>query len=380
LHLDGAAGILLRMDAGSNRFLEGFSPAGRKRLLARMTREDYPSGEYLFHEGDPADGICLVLEGEVEIVKTAGNREEVIGVFKPGDFLGEVAVLDGHGRSTDARARGGVAIGKIPSELLLEALDHEPVAITLRIFQSVLNHLRRTNDLFIHEVVRKEKLSLVGGMANALMHDLRNPIASIRLSADLVGMNHSDEETVHCCDVIRMQCDRLVGMATELLDFSRGKTKLNLAATDTAAFLEQFRTLNEEYFRKSGVEFDLDFVPAEIVIDSMRLMRVLQNLVTNAVEALADTPDPRIKIIAWVEGAIFYIQVSDNGPGIPDEIKDRLFEPFVTHGKKHGTGLGMAIVQDIAAAHGGTIAFETASGEGTSFLVTIPQSAAPAGY
>ena len=364
------------MNAGSNRFLEGFSAAGRERLLAVMTREDYPDGDYLFREGDPADGVCLVLVGEVEIVKAAGSREEVLGLFKPDDFLGEVAVLDGHGRSTDARARGGVVIGKIPGALLLEVLDHEPVALTLRIFQNVLNHLRRTNDLFIQEIVRKEKLALVGEMANALMHDIRNPIAGIRLSADLVNMNHSDAETVHCCDGIRLQCDRLVGMAAELLEFSRGETKLNLAPTNTTAFLQQFQTLNEEYFRTSGVEFKFEVIPAEIVIDSMRLMRVLQNLVTNAVEALDQKPGARIEIVVWVEGPVFYIRVSDNGPGIPDEIKDRIFEPFVSHGKEHGTGLGMAIVQNIAAAHGGKITFETAHGEGTSFLVAIPQPSA----
>jgi len=342
-----------------------------------MTREDYPDGDHLFHEGDPADGVCLVLEGEVEIVKAAGNRQEILGIFKPGDFLGEVAVLDGHGRSTDARARGKVGIGKIPSALLLEALDHEPVTLTLRLFRNLLNHLRRTNDLFVQEVVRKEKLSLVGEMASALMHDIRNPIAGIRLSADLVNMNHSDEETVRCCDGIRLQCDRLVGMAAELLEFSRGETKLNLAPTDTTAFLQQFQVLNEEYFRKSGIKFKLEVVPAEIVIDSMRLMRVLQNLVTNAVEALVNTPDACVEIIVWVEDPVFYIKVSDNGPGIPDEIKDRLFEPFVTHGKKHGTGLGMAIVQNVATAHGGKITFETARGEGTSFLVTIPLPSKP---
>jgi signal transduction histidine kinase len=366
------------MDPGSNRFLEWFSADARARLLSGMTREEYPSGGHLFHEGDTADGVCLVLEGEVEIFKSAGNREEVLGIFKSGDFLGEVAVLDGHGRSTDARARGAVVIGKIPSALLLQVLDHEPVAITLRLFQNVLNHLRRANDLFVHEVVRKEKLSLVGEMANALMHDIRNPIAGIRLSADLVNMNHSDEETVRCCDGIRIQCDRLVGMAAELLEFSRGETKLNLAPTTTTAFLQQFQTLNEDYFRKSGIEFKLEVVPADIVIDSLRLMRVLQNLVTNAVEALVNVPDARIEIVAWIEGEIFYLKVSDNGPGIPDAIKDRLFEPFVTHGKKHGTGLGMAIVQNVAVAHGGKITFETARGEGTSFLVTIPQLPVPA--
>src|SRR5258708_5087967 len=146
------------MEARTNRFLEGFTPAGRERLLSHAKHEDYPDGAYLFREGDPADGVCLVLDGVVEIVKAAGNHGEILGCFQPGDYLGEVAVLDGFGRSTDARARGAVSLAKIPREELLAVLDTEPVALTLGLFQNVLQHLRKTNDLFVREVVRKEKL------------------------------------------------------------------------------------------------------------------------------------------------------------------------------------------------------------------------------
>ena len=361
------------MDASANRFFEGFTPAGRERLLGQAVHQKYEDGDYLFHEGDLADGIYLVLEGRVEIVKVAGNHEEIFNCYETGDFFGEIAVLDGYGRSTNARARGNVRIAKIPREPLLETLMTEPPTLTLGLFQNVLGYVRRTNDLFMREVVRKEKLSLVGEMASSLMHDLRNPVAGIRLASDLIGMNHSDEETVHCCDRIRLQCDRLVGMASELLEFSKGESKLHLSPTDTDAFLRQFSLLNEEYFRSTGIDFSIEAEPAGMVVDSMRLQRLLQNLVTNAVEAIGSKPGGRIEIRAWVEDASFYLTVKDNGPGIPDTVKDRIFEPFVTHGKKNGTGLGMAIVQNVAMAHGGTITFETASGEGTRFIVQIPQ-------
>jgi len=361
------------MDASTNRFLEGFTPAGRDYLTSCLIHEEYPEGSYLFHEGDVADGIYLVLEGEVEIFKVAGNREQVLGCFKSGDFFGEVAVLDGYGRSTDARTRGAVSIARIPLEPLLKALEGEPVSLTLGLFRNVLNHLRKTNDLFLSEVVNKEKLSLVGEMASSLMHDLRNPVAGICLASDLINMTHKDEETARCCNGIRLQCDRLIGMAGELLEFSKGEVKLNLAQTDTAAFLQQFRVLNEEAFRRTGIKFDLEAPPAPIEIDSMRLLRLLQNLVTNAIEAIGSRPNGRIGLQIWVEGEMLFITVSDNGPGIPDEVKDRIFEPFVTHGKKHGTGLGMAIAQNVVTAHGGTITFETAVGQGTRFLVQIPQ-------
>ena len=364
------------MDAGANRFLTGFSPEAREQLAGQLIHEDYADGTYLFLEGDVADGVCLVLDGQVEIVRQAGDGEQVLGIFEPGDFLGEVAVLDGQGRSTSARARGAVSIAKIPRDQLLEVLATEPVSLTMSLFQHVLSHLRRTNDLFVSEVVRKEKLSLVGEMASSLMHDLRNPVSGIRLAADLITMNHSDEETVLCCDRIRLQCDRLVVMATELLEFSRGESKLNLGRTTTTAFFDQFKMLNEEYFLiHANVKFTIEVEPAEIEIDSMRLLRVVQNLVTNAVEAIGSEKSGCIEIRAGVENGVFYLTLSDNGSGIPDAIQDRLFEPFVTHGKSNGTGLGMAIVRNVVTAHGGGITFETVAGQGTTFFIQFPQNA-----
>jgi CRP/FNR family cyclic AMP-dependent transcriptional regulator len=144
------------MDARANRFLEDFSPSGRERLMSRLIYQDLGAGEYLFHEGDPAEGVCLVLEGQVEVVKTAGGHEQILKTVQPGDFLGEIAVLDGQGRSTDARVRGAASIAWIPTADLLQVLITEPVTLTLHLFQNVLALLRKTDDLYVGEVVRKE--------------------------------------------------------------------------------------------------------------------------------------------------------------------------------------------------------------------------------
>ncbi|HEV3272254.1 MAG TPA: ATP-binding protein [Candidatus Methylacidiphilales bacterium] len=367
------------MDAQAHRFLEGFTPVARERLLGCMIRENYPDGAYLFHEGDPEDGVHLVLEGGVEIVRAAGAHEKILDSISPGDYFGEVAVLDGLGRSTAARARGATSIARIPGPALLEILAAEPGAATLALFQHVLFHLRRATDMVVREIVHKEKLSLVGEMASSLMHDLRTPVSSIRLSADLINAASGEGKIPRWCDGIRLQCDRLVGMAAELMEFSKGESKLTLSRTRATAFLEQFQALNEGSLAPSGIEVHFDAEPAEIEIDTMRMQRVLQNLVTNAVEALQLTPRPRIEIKAWVKDSAFYLAMKDNGPGIPAAIQGRIFEPFVTHGKSEGIGLGMAIVRNIVTAHGGTITFETAPDQGASFLIAIPQKTATGG-
>jgi len=349
---------------------------GYSTLIADLLYQDLAPGEYLFHEGDPAIGVCLVLEGAVEIVKTAQDRERVLTCFHPGDYLGEIAVLDGQGRSTDARARDAVSVAWIPAAEVLEVLDTEPVALTLHLFQNVLSHLRKTNDLFVQEVVRKEKVSLVGEMASSLMHDLRNPLSVIQLSADFVKMIHSDNDTIQSCDRIRLQCDRVVVMARELLECSRGETTLHLERTDTSALVRQFVSFCEGSIASSLLQVEIENDPAEIEVDSMRVLRLLQNLVSNAKDALNSRPDGHIDVGAWVRDSILYLSVRDNGPGIPAEIKDKIFEPFVTHGKSGGTGLGLAIVSSVVKAHRGKISVETQAGQGTEFLVRLPQDAA----
>jgi signal transduction histidine kinase len=361
------------MDARDHRFLDGFPPPERERLLGCMIREIHADGAYLFREGDAADGVYLVLEGQVEIVRVAGTQEKILGAISPGNYFGEVAVLDGLGRSTAARARGATAIAKIPGTILLDVLATGPGAQTLHLLQHVLADLRRATDQVVVEVVHKEKLSLVGEMASSLMHDLRIPVSSIRLSADLIDTTSRNGKIPQWCDGIRLQCDRLVGMAAELMEFSRGESTLALGRTTTADFLDQFKALNEGCLVPDGIKIIFHAEPAEIEIDAMRMQRVLQNLVSNAVKALRSTTRPRIEVEARVQDSTFYLAVKDNGPGIPIEIQGRIFEPFVTNDKSEGIGLGMAIVHNIVKAHAGKITFETAPDQGTALLVSLPQ-------
>jgi len=363
------------MDAHANKFWEGFSPEGKERLLRSMVLEGYPDRGFLFHEGDPADGVCMVLSGEVEILRKVGTHEQILGRFMEGDFLGEVAVLDEGARSSCARAHGQVTIGKIPKELLLEALLQESPSVSLHLFQQLLSYLRRTNDLFVGEMLNKEKLSVVGEMASSLMHDLRNPLAGIRLSADVMSMDDPENpKTARCCDGIRFQCDRVMAMTRDLLEFTKGDPCLHPTQTTTTAFLNHFQSLHEDYLTQTGLFWEILSEPAAIEIDEMRCLRLLQNLVTNAVEALNGNAEGKIHIRGWVEDSMFNLSISDNGPGIPEAIRDRVFQPFVTHGKKGGIGLGMAIVNNVVTAHQGNVKLET-SEKGTHFLAQLPQFA-----
>jgi signal transduction histidine kinase len=108
------------------------------------------------------------------------------------------------------------------------------------------------------------------------------------------------------------------------------------------------------------------------VIDHDRMIRVLQNLLNNSVEALAATQGGKIVFAARRNGGMCELTVRDNGPGIPRVIWGTMFQPFTTHGKKGGTGLGLAIAKGVVEAHGGKITFESAKGAGTTFRIRLP--------
>ena len=110
-----------------------------------------------------------------------------------------------------------------------------------------------------------------------------------------------------------------------------------------------------------------------IELDEDKLERALQNMLRNAVESLQKQNDGEIQLIIQEFSDHIEIMLKDNGPGIPDEIQDRLFEPFVSHGKQGGTGLGMSICKGVVDAHQGRLTFETGDG-GTTFYMHLPRT------
>ena len=122
---------------------------------------------------------------------------------------------------------------------------------------------------------------------------------------------------------------------------------------------------------RAGVKLRIKSTRLQLPLDPDRFLRVLQNLVTNAREALGQKPNGLITVGAHRVKDQCVITVSDNGPGIPREVRSTLFEPFVSHGKTGGTGLGLAIAKAVIAAHRGAIDFKS-SRAGTTFIIQLP--------
>lgn len=363
------------MDLESHQFISYFEPEQANQLCKLAIVEYYQDGSIIFEEGEVPDYLYLVLTGEIQFSKSTGdNRHQVVTVAKPDSFFGEFGVLDGQPRSARAMATGGATLAKISRDNLMTILEDAKGQVVLKLFGYITQQLRNTTNEYVNQMVHKHKMELLGEMVNTIVHDFRSPFTGIQLSSSMIRELHPDEETEEWCDIISMQIQRMLGMAEEVLEFSRGSTTLVLKRVDIREILEQFEKLNRVYLGSSEVQLIID-IPNEIYIlaDLNKILRVVQNLVSNAVEAFPDSGG-RVNIKAQKEENWGIITVQDNGPGIPIQIQQHLFDAFVTYGKQGGTGLGTAIAKSIVEAHGGDISFKSTPGVGTKFWIRLPLS------
>lgn len=360
------------MDLESHQFIAYFEPEQVTQLCNLAIVENFQEQKVIFEEGQIPDFIYLVLDGQVAFSKQTGpNKYQTIAVAQSNDFFGEFGVLDGQPRSARAVACNGATLAKIPREGLMEILHNTKGSVVLKLFLHIIQQLRITTSQYVKQMVHKEKMELVGEMVNTIVHDFKSPFNGIQLSSAVLKELHPDRETQEWCDLIQAQITRMLAMAEELLEFARGSSVLHKQPVNLSRMLQKFEKLNHIYFQYAKIEFITQAADVTVEVDENKLMRVLQNLVTNAIEAF-EGENGRIEVTVqpldeWVE-----IQISDNGPGIPEEIQKNFFEAFVTQGKKGGTGLGTAIAKSIINAHNGQISFESKRPGGTTFYIHLP--------
>lgn len=335
--------------------------------------EKFAADCVIFDEGAPSDALYLLLEGKVAFQKFVRENEWLtINECREGAYFGEIGVLSKEPRALRALAKTDATLVRIPGGALVDFLKSisRPVE---KLLQSVIQHLRHTTHHYIEDRLQQEKMAVVGSMMNTIIHDFKNPICLISLSAQMMRQRHPDPETERYCIGIEKQVDRMVAMAGELADFSRGEQSLVKSSLFLDEAFEEFKNLNFPYFEYGHIEVTLDVPHLEINASKSKLFRVLQNLIGNAIDAFGENSGfIRIQANEMNDGKNIQISIEDDAGGIPEEIRDKFFEPFVTFGKREGTGLGSAIARSIVEAHGGDLAFETETGKGTKFNIRLP--------
>ncbi|MBI5638877.1 MAG: GAF domain-containing sensor histidine kinase [Nitrospirae bacterium] len=235
------------------------------------------------------------------------------------------------------------------------------------------------NARLIEEKIRDEKFTAVGQMAAGIIHDIKNPMTTIKGFAGLLGdMEFAKEERKEYSGMIIKEVDRLVGMVEDLLSFTRGfKTKLALEKIGAESFVDSVIPYIEKDMsaRNIAVVKKVDY-RGDLEMDVERFKRVVFNIAGNAREELHN--GGRFLLMLRPSGDNVEIVFSDSGSGIPFDIIDSLFEPFVTKGKKSGTGLGLAVTRRIIEEHGGSIRaingnYSGVEGfSGANFVISMP--------
>jgi two-component system C4-dicarboxylate transport sensor histidine kinase DctB len=219
------------------------------------------------------------------------------------------------------------------------------------------------------EAVRAERLRTMGEAANLIAHEVRNSLNGIRMGLDLMLRGQGGQKVV---TETRAEIERLTGFTHQLMIFSKGPSPQR-GRVDLASLVESTLQVTREVAQELRCRIDLHLEPGLMVAADPTLIRiVVGNLVSNAVDALGAREGDDGVLVVRVErhDANAVVRVSDNGPGVPPELADTLFEPFVT-GKPSGVGLGLALARRIARAHQGDLTLEPRA-DGATFVLRLP--------
>ncbi|MFA6541525.1 MAG: ATP-binding protein [Bacteroidota bacterium] len=227
------------------------------------------------------------------------------------------------------------------------------------------------NARLAQEMVNNERLSAVGRMASTIIHDIKNPMGTLRVYAQVMKKKSGNEEAVKLADEMIHQVDRFVNMAQEILDFSRGVSSTNMEEVDFGPVMEGVLMFIEKDLTKANVKLEqkLQFA-GKVQLDQDKIIRVFYNIASNARDAMPN--GGTLTVTTEESGGMVKIEFTDTGTGMPEEVKRKIFEPFVTYGKKHGTGLGMAIVKKVIDDHKGRIEIDSELGKGTTIRLMLP--------
>lgn len=270
------------------------------------------------------------------------NKEgKIIGVFQ---LLNKKKSADGSFTAED--------------ESLMEALSiHAAIAVE--------------NAQLAQTMIQNERLSAVGKMASSIIHDIKNPMGVLRLSAQVIKGKTENADVIKIAEEMMRQIDRFVAMSQEILDFSRGVSAMNIEDVSVPEYMETARVLlaNEIASQNVSIVSNIQY-NGLMAVDQDKMMRVFGNIASNAADAMPNGGTLAINVERREHTVV--IEFTDTGSGMPPDIKSRVFEPFVTHGKRYGTGLGMSIVKKIVDDHKGTIELESEEGKGTTVRLLLP--------
>ena len=335
----------------------------------------FRADEVIFSAGDPGDGFYVVESGSVRISAAVGQAEpRTLAMIGAGDFFGEMAIVDDEPRSATATAETPVRAFFLRRDTLLELLQHQP-DLALDLVREFSIRMRALNQKYLDEIIQAERLAVIGRFAGTIVHDFKNPLTIIGLAAELACSDDTSPPMRHKAqNKIARQVERMTNMLQELIEFTKPSGhRPVLKVVDFARYMNPLAEEIRQEISERGVKLILENEPPALAVrmQPQRLSRLFYNLINNAVDEMADGGKIFLRFVPSADHLC--IEVEDTGRGIAPEIAQSLFQPFATHGKAHGTGLGLTICKKIVEDHGGKIwAAASEPGKGATFSFTLP--------
>jgi len=251
----------------------------------------------------------------------------------------------------------------------VEVHSEDEMGRLARTFNTMCASIRQARE----ELIRQERISTIGRLSGSIVHDLRNPLAAIYGGAEmLVDTDLPPAHVKRLAGNIYRASRRIQELLQDLLNVSRGKRsapepcRLREVA---AAACESLASIAETQHATLIVEIAPEI---ELPLERSRMERAFVNLIGNAIEAMPEGGEVRVS--SQMDAGSVLVHVDDTGPGVAPEIRGKLFQPFVTAGKRNGLGLGLALTRQTVLEHGGDLWVGSAPGGGARFSLRLPNA------
>jgi two-component system sensor kinase FixL len=252
------------------------------------------------------------------------------------------------------------------------SIQHLPNAVVYGILTSFVAYFWASSNIKYRQIASlSQRFALIGRESATIIHDINNPLFGIRAFTEFIKEGLEDSERLDYCERVKSSADRISGLVAEIKTLAAGDGTINVKK-EPILLDEMASNVAKELHIRARLEIDQS-AHREIQIDPVYFSRVLSNLLKNADDAMKDRSNAVIEISLTVNvKKDLIVEISDNGRGIPKEIRKNLFRFGVTYGKIHGTGIGLYTARRIVEAHGGFITFKDRSGGGTVFVIELP--------
>ncbi len=343
---------------------QGLSEEEFKEIRPLFKQVFYPKGTPLIKEGEWGDEVYILKKGSVVVIK----KGQVLAELKSGAIIGEMSPLERKPRSATVLATENTELFETSKDSFFNLLKTKPM-LAVGLLKTLSGRIRNMDVNIVDRELQEERLATLGKLGATIVHDLKSPLSAIKGYTSLIKEDLKDPKLKVYVKSIENSLNFIFSFIEDILEFGRDKRSLHIQKINIPWF---FKDIVELF--KGSIDIDkiklLVNVPPDLYgyFDPSKMKRVFLNLLKNGSEAIQGKG--KIELVAKkTKGGIKFI-ISDSGKGIPENIIDRIFDPFFTYGKS-GSGLGLTVVKKVVEDHDGNVEVESKEGKGTTYNIFI---------